>query len=76
MLEKGVIVLDITIDKLKEAMKEKEWREAAEKAYAHASEKVFTEEEKDAIRKEYLKALSDYATFSNGSNSLPDDQHT
>lgn len=66
MLDKGIIQLDIQIDKLKEALKDPQWRDAAEKAYKKASAKVYTEEEKDAIRKQYLDALSKYATYGNG----------
>ncbi len=66
MLDRGLITLDIQIDKLKEAIKDPQWREAALKAYEKASSKVHTEGEKDAIRKEYTDALAAYATYGNG----------
>ena len=70
MIDRGLIVVDIQIDKLKQALKDKQWKEAALKAYNHASARVYSEAEKDAIRKEYLDALSKYATYGDG---LPDD---
>lgn len=73
MLDRGIIVMDIGIDKLKEALKDPQWRAAAEKAYKKASARVYTEEEKNAIRKQYIDALSKYATYGNG---LPDDKHS
>lgn len=72
MLDRGLIVLDIKIDKIKEALKDPQWREAAGKAYAKATAGVKTESEKDEIRKEYLAALSKYATYGNG---VPDNKH-
>lgn len=66
LLDRGIIVMDITIDKLKEALKDPQWKAAAEKAYKLATAKVYTEEEKDAIRKQYLDALAKYATYGNG----------
>jgi len=63
MLDIGIVNLDIQIDKLKQAMKDPQWRKAAEAAYKKASSGVYTEEEKDAIRKEYLAALDAYISF-------------
>lgn len=72
MLDNGIIKLDITIDRIKEAMKDPMWRVEAQNAYKNATKKVYAEWEKEAIRKEYLDALSKYATYGNG---LPDDQN-
>lgn len=66
LLDRGIIVVDIQLDKLKEGLKEIEWKTAIEKAYGDALKKVYSEEEKNAIRKEYLDALSKYASFGNG----------
>lgn len=60
LVDKGLIKIDITIDKLREALKDPEWRDAALKAYNHAQAKVYTEAEKNEIRKEYHKALDRY----------------
>lgn len=73
LLDEGLIVLDIQIDKWKEAMKDPKWRDAALKAYNKASSKVLTEKEKDEVRQQYIDALGDYAAFGNG---MPDDQHS
>ena len=72
MIDKGLIVVDIKIDKLKEALKDPEWRDAAKKAYDLASARVYTEAEKDEIRKQYQKALAAYATYGDG---LQDGKH-
>lgn len=61
LLDRGIIELDIQIDKLKEGLKSDQWKDAIEKAYAKASSKVYTEEEKNAIRQEYLDAIRKYA---------------
>lgn len=73
MLDRGIIVLDIQIDRIKEALKDPQWRAAAEKAYMNATARVYTEEEKIAIRKQYLDALAKYATYGNG---LPDNKNS
>lgn len=72
MLDNGIIELDITIDRMKEALKDPNWREGARKVYKEASSKALTEAEKDVIRKEYIKVLSAYATYGNG---MPDNQN-
>lgn len=63
MLDRGIILLDIQIDKIREAMKDERWREQATKIYGKAMEKVYTEKEKDEIRKAYLDALGEYASL-------------
>ena len=63
MLDKGIILLDIQIDKIREAMKDERWRDQATKLYGKALARVYTEKEKDEIRKAYLDALGDYATI-------------
>lgn len=72
LLKREIIIIDIKIDKWKEALKDPEWKEAAKIAYDSAMAKVYTQEEKLKIRKQYEKALSDYATFGNG---MPDNQN-
>lgn len=64
--------MDIAIDKLKQALQEKEWKAAAEKAYGKAIAKVYTEKEKDEIRTEYLAALSKYVGF----GGMPNNKNT
>lgn len=65
MMDRGIVVLDIKIDKLKQALKDPQWKSAALKAYQAASKGILTEDEKNAVRKQYEKALADYATFGN-----------
>lgn len=66
-MDEGLVLIDIQIDKVKEKIKETDWINAATAAYKKAStKKKLTEEEKDAIRKEYLAALERYATYGNG----------
>lgn len=66
MLDKGLILVDIGIDQITQAMKDPQWRETIEKVYNQAHSSVKTEEEKIAIRQQYLDALSKYATYGNG----------
>lgn len=73
MLDNGIIVLDISVDRIKEAMKDPVWRIEAQNAYKKATARVYEQWEKDKIRKEYLDALSKYATYGNG---VPDDENT
>lgn len=66
LLDRGIIVADIAVDKLKEALKEEQWKAAAAKAYAKATAGNLTEDQKSEIRKQYLAALAAYATYGNG----------
>lgn len=65
MLDKGIIELDITLDHIKQAAKDPQWRDQVAKIYAKTILKVYTESEKDEIRKQYMEVLKHYATFSN-----------
>lgn len=66
MLDKGLILVDIGIDQLKQALQDKEWRAEALDHYEKAGARLYTEDEKNAIRNEYLEALKKYATYGNG----------
>jgi len=63
LLDLGIVSIDIQIDKLKQALKDPQWRAAAVQAYRKASAQAYSEEEKSAIRKEYLAALDAYISF-------------
>lgn len=65
MVDKGIIELDITIDHIKQAAKDPQWRDQISKIYSKTLLKVYTESEKDEIRKQYMEVLKSYATFSN-----------
>lgn len=66
VLDKGILKIDLTIDSIKVAMQEEQYKKLAEAAYGKATARVYTEVEKDAIRKQYLDALRDFARFGNG----------
>ena len=63
MLDKAIIKIDIEMDKIREAMKDKRWRAEATKLYGKAVSRVYTEKEKNEIRKAYLAALGEYASL-------------
>lgn len=65
MLDRGIIELDITLDHLKQAAKDPQWRDQVGKIYSKTVSKVFTEGEKDEIRRQYMEVLKQYAVFSN-----------
>lgn len=64
--DRGIIVLDLSIDSIRQALSESQWRDEAKKAYDHAVARVYTEAEKNAIRQEYLDALSKFASYGDG----------
>lgn len=61
LLDRGILVIDLTLDSIKLALKEDQYRKLAEVAYKKAIAKVYTEGEKDEVRKQYLDALRDFA---------------
>lgn len=63
LLDKGIVEIDVKLDKIREAMKDPKWRAEATKLYGKALAKVYTEKEKDEIRKDYLRALGEYASI-------------
>jgi hypothetical protein len=65
MLDRGIIELDITIDHLKQAAKDPQWRYQVGKIYSKTVSKVFDEKEKDEIRRQYMEVLNQYAIFAN-----------
>lgn len=72
MADRGIIIVDLRLDKIREAMKEDQWKEAATKAYKVATAKVYTEKEKNAIRDQYIRALGEYVGFGvPGNNKNP-----
>lgn len=63
MVDAGILLVDLTSDRLKQALKDVKWKDEALKAYNKASSKVYTEEEKESIREEYRKILDSYIAF-------------
>lgn len=58
--DKGIFVIDLGVDAIKIAYSRKEYREAAVRAYGRAKARVYTEEEKRAIRKEFQDIIRKY----------------
>jgi hypothetical protein len=70
LFDRGIILLDLTVDSIKEAIKDEKWRDDAKKAYDHAMARVYTDAEKNVIRKQYQDILKQFATF-----GVSNDQH-
>lgn len=60
LMDEGIYVIDLGVDAIKIAYSRKEYREAAVKAYGKAKARVYTEEEKRAIRKEFQDIIRKY----------------
>lgn len=60
LMEEGIFLIDISLDSLKEGRKLRNFEKLATQAYLKASEKVHTEDEKDKIRQEYIRIISDF----------------
>ncbi len=65
-LDLGILQIDLTIASIKVAIQDDKYKELAEKAYAHATARVYTEEEKVAIRRQYQEVLRDFGSIGNG----------
>lgn len=66
MVDKGILVIDITIDAVQVGLEESEFKDLAAQAYNHAVARVYTDEEKNQIRQEYLDTLRKFGTFGDG----------
>ena len=66
LADQGILVIDLGADAIKVAFERREYREAAIAAYKKARARVYTEEEKRAIRKQYLDAIRKYVSVGNG----------
>lgn len=66
LADKGILNLDLTLDSIRIGAERKEYREDALKAFEKASARVYTEEEKRAIREEYLKILRKFGRVGDG----------
>lgn len=65
LIESGIFQIDLTLDAYREGQKLKQFKKLASKAYKKATAKVYSEEEKIEIRKEYLKIISLIGTVGN-----------
>ncbi len=68
-LDQGILAIDLTIDSIRIALEKDEYRELAKAAYDHASARVYTEEEKVAIRQQYQDALRRFGSVGDDSVS-------
>lgn len=66
IMETGVFQLDLLLDSYREGAKIPEFEKAATEAYAKATAKIYDEEQKNAIRKQYLEILSKIVPVGNG----------
>lgn len=64
-LEKGILVIDLSLISIDEGRKLKEFKAEAEAAYARATAKVYDEKQKEKIRKEYLEIIAKFGTVGN-----------
>lgn len=65
LIEEGVFIIDLAVDSYKEGMKLEEFEEEAKKAYEKATKRAYSEDEKNEIRKEYLKIISSIGNIGN-----------
>lgn len=66
MVETGIFQVDLLLDSYREGKKLKEFEVEATKAYAKATAKIYDEEKKNEIRKEYLKIIGKMGAVGNG----------
>ncbi len=66
LVQRGILVIDLGASAIKIGLEEKDYKAAIEKAYKNAIARVYTEEEKVAIRKQYLDALRPFASVGDG----------
>ncbi len=65
LMESGIYIIDIGLDALKEGSKLVEFEKEATKLYNKTIAKVYDEEEKEKIRKEYLDVISKIGNVGN-----------
>lgn len=66
LMETGIFQLDLLLDAYREGKKIPEFEKAATEAYAKATAKIYDEEQKNEIRKQYLEILSKIVPVGNG----------
>jgi hypothetical protein len=58
LVDEGTFLIGVSMDAYREGQKLEEFKIAAKEAYDKASAKLYTEEEKEKIRQEYLGIIS------------------
>lgn len=71
LIDKGIFVIDLTVNAIKTGMQLEKFKELAKKAHEKATARVYTEEEKRAIRQQYLETIRDFARFGRVPNNNP-----
>lgn len=66
LIEDGTFLIDIGLDAYKEGQKLDEFKKEAEIAYKKATAKLYSEAEKNEIRKQYLDIISRIGVVGNG----------
>lgn len=65
-LEVGIYKIDVLLDAYREGQKLEEFETLAKAAYEKATAKIYDEEKKNEIRKEYLSIISKIGVVGNG----------
>lgn len=65
LIEDGTYLIDIGLDAYREGKKLAEFEKAATEAYAKATAKIYDEEKKNEIRKQYLEIISKIGVVGN-----------
>lgn len=58
LIEDGTFLIDVALDAYREGQKLEEFKKEAKEAYEKATAKIYTEDEKQKIREEYLRIIS------------------
>lgn len=66
LIEDGTFLIDITLDSLKEGMKEEDFKKQAKDAYEKATAGVLDEVKKARIRRQYLDIISKIGVVGDG----------
>lgn len=66
LIEDGTYLIDISLDAYREGKKIPEFEKAASEAYEKATAKIYDEDKKNEIRKQYLDIISRIGTVGNG----------
>lgn len=69
LMETGIFQIDLLLDAYREGQKIPEFEKEAKAAYEKATARVYSEEEKSEIRKQYLEILSKIVPVGNGPKS-------
>lgn len=65
-LEEGIFKIDVALDSFKEGQKYEQFKVLSMQAYRKATAKIYDEEKKNEIRKEYLKIIALIGAVGNG----------